>query len=145
MRKIALISCSAKKREGRHRAIDLYSPSSLFRLSVAYAKKILGIPEKDIYILSAKYGLVPAFKEIESYNETLNNKSKKERQQWAEKVLKQIKKNFDISQTYFYIIAGENYYEFLIPQLPNHEIILEGLPIGKKLKALNEALNEKKN
>jgi len=54
MAKIVLISCSSKKSAHKSKAKNLYI-STLFRLSLAYAKKLK--PDK-IFILSAKYGLL---------------------------------------------------------------------------------------
>ena len=54
MRKAVLISCSKLKRAYPCEARLLYDASSLFRKSLAYALTISG----DIYVLSAKHGLV---------------------------------------------------------------------------------------
>ena len=53
--KIALISCTKQKREYKCPARELYSESAWFREAYCYAK----IVADKIFILSAKYGLVP--------------------------------------------------------------------------------------
>ena len=67
MANIILISCVSKKLNKKARAKDLYI-SPLFKFNLRYAKSLK--PNK-IFILSAKYGLVPLEKEIDPYNQTL--------------------------------------------------------------------------
>jgi len=63
MKRVVLISCVKQKQPGKARARDLYS-SPLFRKHLAYAELLA--PDA-IYILSARYGLVPLDAEIEPY------------------------------------------------------------------------------
>ena len=65
--------------------------STLFKLSYLFAKMI-GCD--DIYVLSAKYGLLNEEEIIEPYDETLNRKNITERRNWADKVIAQLKKKF---------------------------------------------------
>ena len=65
--RIALISCTSRKKAYKCPARDLYSESPRFRLAYALAKLVAD----NIFILSAKYGLVPEHMIIEPYNETL--------------------------------------------------------------------------
>ena len=53
--KIALISCTSRKKSYKCQAKDLYSESSRFQLAFSFAKLIAD----KIFILSAKYGLIP--------------------------------------------------------------------------------------
>ena len=89
MKKIFLIACCSKKLEGTHPAEKLYQ-SDLFKKSLAYAKSQNA---DGIYILSAKYHLVPLDLELENYNVTLNNFSVAEKKKWAEIVLSKLKEN----------------------------------------------------
>ncbi|UZQ49968.1 DUF6884 domain-containing protein [Clostridium kluyveri] len=68
MKKIVLISCVSKKLSYPAKAKDMYI-SQLFKLNFNYANFIKA---DNIFILSAKYGLLKLDKEIEPYNETLN-------------------------------------------------------------------------
>jgi formate dehydrogenase maturation protein FdhE len=78
--------------------------------------------------------LVSPFEKIEKYDQTLNKMSKKERLEWTQKVLEQLKEKFDLNNTEFIILAGKNYYEFLIKKLPHYKIVPEEqLPIGKRV------------
>ena len=54
MKKVTLISCVKKKLDLKSKAQDLYQ-SPLFKKNLAYAKQI---NSDEIYILSAKYGLL---------------------------------------------------------------------------------------
>jgi len=139
MTNIALISCGSKKLEYRARAQDMYI-SPLFKKSLQYARDILK-PEK-IYILSAKHGLLKLETEIEPYNKTLNNMPSRDKTEWAENVYKQLKKETDINTSKYIFLAGRNYYKYLVQKLPCHEILMEGLQIGKRLQWLKEKLNE---
>ena len=138
MRDIALISCVSKKRTYKTRAEDIYV-SSLFIKSLNYIKKVLK-PQK-IYILSAKHGLLDLDEEIEPYNETLNGKTKIEKLKWANIVLQQLNDKCDINSDRFIFLAGKNYYENLAQKLPNKLIIMENLPIGKRLQWLKGEIN----
>jgi len=86
--KIALISCTSRKKSYKCQAKDLYSESSRFQLAFSFAKLIAD----KIFILSAKYGLIPENMIIEPYNETLKDKSTQERRAWAEMVLNELRK-----------------------------------------------------
>ena len=66
---IVLISCVSKKQNHSTPAQNLYI-SPLFKMSLKYAEKLK--PDK-IFILSAKYHLLPLDKEIEPYDVTLTN------------------------------------------------------------------------
>jgi hypothetical protein len=136
MKKIALISFVSQKLSVRARAENQYV-STLFKLNLQFAKKL--IPD-DIYILSAKYGLLDIKKEIDPYDVTLNNMPAKDRKSWAQGVLKQLNSRFDLKRCHFIILAGSRYRQFLLPNLYSYEIPLEGLSIGKQLQYLKRQL-----
>jgi cytoplasmic iron level regulating protein YaaA (DUF328/UPF0246 family) len=140
MGNIALISCVSKKCLYKTEAKNMYT-SSLFVKSLKYANDIL--KPNRIFILSAKYGLLNINEKIEPYNETLNDKNQKEKREWANNVINQLMKEGNINNDRFIFLAGKNYYENLILSLPNNEILMENLQIGKRLQWLKENLNEK--
>jgi len=147
MKKIVLISCVSKKLNGKHEAYKLYSASTLFKAMWNYTLKVLKKnPKNEIFIISAKHGLINPFEKIEKYNVTLKTMSKKEKQEWAKKVVNQLKEKFDLNNTKFLILAGKDYYEELIKLLPHYEIIPnQPLPIGKKVQWYhNQILNNEK-
>lgn len=132
MVKTVLISCVSKKLDHSAKARDMYI-SPLFKLSLKYAQKLN--PDK-IFILSAKYHLLPLDKEIEPYNVTLNNMSVNEIKSWAEEVVRELGENADLENDNFIILAGENYAKFIRDKLKHVEEPLKGLSIGNRLKFL---------
>lgn len=132
---IYLISCVSKKLPFRAKAEQLYT-SSFFKYNLKYAKMMNA---DEIYVLSAKYGLVPMDKEINPYELTLNTMKQHEIEKWSNGVLSQLKKVTDINNTHFVFLAGSNYREFLIPAMNSYEVPFEGLGIGEQLGALKKA------
>lgn len=119
-------------------AKDLYI-STLFKGVYAYAQTF----EPDaIFVLSAKYGLLPINKRIQPYELTLKSMSTDAVRQWASRVLTQIEKVADLQRDHFIILAGKDYRRFLVPHLHSYEIPLEGLDFGNQLKRLKELLAE---
>lgn len=136
--KIALIGCVKQKANKPQKARELYI-SPLFVKSLEYAEKI---NVDKIYVLSAKYGLVPIDKVIEPYEKTLNNMKKNERVEWANEVLSELSKVSDIMKDEYYILAGKNYYENIYKRLKNVKIVMEGLQLGQRLQFLNKELSQ---
>jgi hypothetical protein len=132
MKKIVLISCVSKKRSYKSKARDLYI-SPLFKKNLQYALKL----EPDqIFILSAKYGLVSLDEEIEPYDLTLNTMSAKEIKDWSERVLTGLANTADLQQDQFIFLAGAKYRKYLLEHLHHYEIPFEGLTIGRQLQRL---------
>ncbi len=136
MKRIVLISCVKRKLPHKARARDLYT-SALFRKSLAYAEQLA--PDA-IYILSAKYGLLPLDAEVEPYDQTLKTMSAGEIREWAQRVVEQLARYADLRTDHFIILAGKAYYRPLIGHLSSYEIPFQGLPIGARLRALSQAL-----
>ena len=139
MKKVVLISCTKEKRGYPCEAYKLYDESSLFKKSYAYAHMI----SSEVYIISAKYGLVPEYKMIAPYDETLNTKGVEERKEWGRRTAAQIKDRFDVENTEFVLLAGSRYCEPLIPYLKYFSMPLEGMPLGKRMQVLDEWIREK--
>ena len=131
-KRIVLISCVSQKLPQRAKVRDLYI-STLFKFNLKYAEKL---KPDDIFVLSAKYGLLHLENEIEPYNETLNNMPSVEIKQWASLVLEQIKEVCTINETEFIFLAGDKYRKYLLPYIKNSQIPLEGLRIGEQLQKL---------
>ena len=69
-RKVAIIPCGSEKLEGFHAAVDLYQ-GQFFKSCLKAALAFLageGGDLDDLFILSAKHGLVPARAILESYD-----------------------------------------------------------------------------
>jgi len=136
--KVALISCSKLKNKGLYQVKDLYC-SPLFKKSFSYAIKNFD----DVYILSAKYGLLNKKTEIRDYNMTLNDMKKEQIIEWSKNIANQINQTFNKTDK-IYIIAGKKYYEELLKYLDvPYEIVFENLSIGKKMQILNENIKYK--
>jgi cytoplasmic iron level regulating protein YaaA (DUF328/UPF0246 family) len=136
MKKVTLISCVSKKLNFKSEAQDLYQ-SPLFKKNLAYAKKI---NSDEIYILSAKYGLLKLNDKIEPYDKTLNKMSVSEKKKWSNEVYQELQKSEVINNTNFIFLAGENYRKYLVEKLAYYEVPMKGLQIGKQLQFLTEKL-----
>lgn len=137
MRTICLIACVKKKLACAAPAKDLYV-STLFRFTYAYAQSFEPVA---MYVLSAKYGLVPVDERIEPYELTLNNMRTEEIRAWAARVLTQLRKVSDLRRDHFVILAGDKYRKFLVSEMRSFAIPLEGLPFGKQLGHLKRLLD----
>lgn len=134
MKKIILISCVSKKLEHKAKSKDLYI-SPLFVKNLQYAETL---NPDQIYILSAKYGLLHLNDVVESYDVTLNNMSTLQIREWAEGVLNQLRLVTDLNYDEFIFLAGNNYRKYLLPHLKHYNLPMEGLSIGKQLQWLTK-------
>ncbi|NLF43226.1 MAG: hypothetical protein GX587_11065 [Bacteroidales bacterium] len=138
--RVALISCTNKKMDKPCKASEMYLPSPRFKLAYEYAKKNSDV----VCIISAKYGLIDENQLIDPYNETLNGKSKLERQTWAKGVINKLSQSFDLENDTFVILAGRVYSEFILSAMNNFELPLEGLSIGRWIPKLRELNSQSK-
>jgi cytoplasmic iron level regulating protein YaaA (DUF328/UPF0246 family) len=131
---ICLVSCSARKLDGRHPAKDLYA-SDLFCKSRCYAEH----NSDRWFILSAKYGLLRPDDLVESYNVTLQTMPIAARREWTARVFSDLQSVLS-PRDRIVSLAGERYMEFLIPNLEAHGVQvsrpMEGLRIGEQLRWL---------
>ena len=133
--KIYLISCTKKKEARRCKARDMYMPSPRFRHSVSIAERA----RARFFIVSAKHHLLKPDDVISPYEKTLNNMGIKQRQEWAEEVIKQMEVSLPRSGTAV-ILMGMSYCEYLLEWLnkrfKNVEQPLEGFRSGEQLQKL---------
>jgi len=138
MATVGLISCVSRKRANATQARDIYD-SSLFSKAREYVDKHCD----RWFILSAKYGLVEPKAIIKPYDETLNTKSRVEREQWAVTVWEHLHLHLRPGD-HIVVLAGELYREFLIPRIRQHgyvvDVPMEGLGIGRQLQWLSNQL-----
>jgi len=109
--------------------------SRLFKKSLIYAKSLN--PDK-IFILSAKYGLLSLTDEVEPYDKTLNKMTSNEIKEWANLVISQLQKVFDLNKDEFVFLAENKYRKFLLFHIKNYKIPMLGLSIGEQLNWLTE-------
>jgi len=140
MSKVVLVSCSAGKEDKPMPAEKLYN-SDLFKKQLEYAKKLA--PSNHIYIISAKYHLVPLNKTIPPYNLTLKEMPASEREKWSDIVKKQLEqKGYNLQKDKFVFLAGNAYRQYLETHMKNVDVPFEGLRIGQQKKALLQKLKE---
>jgi hypothetical protein len=134
--RIALVSCVKSKQPSPAPAKDLYT-SALFR-----GMRVFAEANADAwYILSAEHGLLAPDQVTAPYERTLNKMGKAARQEWAERVQRQLETVLP-ARAEVIILAGERYREGLVPFLRSRgyavSIPLEGLPFGRQLQRLKE-------
>ncbi len=144
--RIALISCSKKKSPapGEISAWKRYLPSTLFALSYDYAKRIWGAEE--VYILSAKYGVIPENAIIPDYDVSLGDLSREERRSWAAGVSKTLSAMDPNGQKTFLVLAGVSYVRNLdFGRMDGNgskfEYPLIGLGMGKRMQRLRQMID----
>ena len=139
---IYLVACSNTKLSKPAKAKDLYD-SALFDKSLNYAYS-KGATDKDIKILSGKYGLVDMNTVIKPYDVYLGNKTATQKKDWAEGVYEVLARRYDLDNTVFKFLAGADYTHYLEEMLPKTKDVLEGKKQGERLQYLDkfEAIGE---
>lgn len=138
MKNIVLISCVKKKLNRKSTAEKIYT-SSLFKKNLTYAKSL---KPNEIFILSAKHGLLKLTDEIEPYDKTLNKMRVNERKEWSKSVINQLKTLADLKNDQFTFLAGDKYRNYLLSELDHVKIPMEGLSFGKQLQWLKKQNNK---
>lgn len=142
MKTIILIACGKEKRKEASKAKDLYQ-GSYFKKNLEYAYILSKKYKADIYILSAKYGLLDMDKIINPYNFTLNNVNERYKKNWSYRVIKELDKKIKKTDKVIFL-AGKSYNKYLKMYYKNNLEPLEGLRIGEKMKKLNKLIKEEK-
>ena len=143
MKTVILIACGKDKKKEASKAKDLYQ-GSYFKKTLEYAYILSKQYKADIYILSAKYGLLELNTIINPYNFTLNDVDKMYKKKWAYGVIKELNKRIKKNDRVIFL-AGKNYNKYLKMYYKNNLDPLEGLRIGEKMKRLNELIEEEKD
>lgn len=137
MSRIALVGCVKQKLSVPSEARDLYV-SALFR----HLRKYAEANADDWYVLSAKYGLVPARQIIAPYEQTLLTTSAIDRVSWSKTVADELLRLLPAKSEVLFL-AGQRYRKHLEPLLWRNgfqvEVPLHGLAIGKQLQWLKQA------
>lgn len=103
---IGFITCGKSKRPERCKAKHLYS-SPLSKNKQLYLKVLY--PNIDIYILSAKHGVLNLDDVIDPYDTELPRRDCEQKTLWKTKVLKQLKQ-FDNDEDIIFL-GAKHYYE----------------------------------
>lgn len=120
MTAIALIACCKSKDWSLEpKTPDKLYTGQLFQAQLAYARQRL--PDEQIYILSAKYGLVGLSQPIHPYEQTLNGMDSAERFAWAWEVDASLRYHCSEAKT-VWMMAGKKYQEYLAERLGKRDI-----------------------
>lgn len=136
---IVFIGCGATKMKTACKARKMYV-GNYVQLCLAYAQTFT--TQDNIYILSAKYGVLPLEKVIEPYNKTLNNMNIEEKQDWKNMVIKQLEDIGINKDTEVVFICGTNYYTLLEDYFTNYKLPLPKQCIGVQQHFMIEELRE---
>lgn len=140
MAKIVLLSCTKSKLDHPCPAKELYSASPMFQKTMEYGQSLK--PDK-IFILSAKYHLVPMDKKLAPYDMTLKNMKKDEKEKWGQTVIEQIKSSgIDPQKDKFIFLTGSEYMKPLTKYIPENNIEkpMDGKRMGERLQWLNSQI-----
>ena len=91
----------------------------------------------QVFILSAKHGVVSPDEEIDAYDLSLGVASREYRVEWASRVSAQLRL---LSDSRLVVLAGDKYCRGWTPDFANIERPLRGLGIGQQLAWLTRAL-----
>ncbi len=155
MRNLVLISCSSQKSAAAGKAMHLYR-SDLFRKSFQFAQEHLarhwlenfGPGDNQIFILSAKYGLLDPHSFIHPYDKSLNFSTPRAQQHWSKCVFSQLLDKYPGSEypSQIFFLCGQNYRKNLLPLVADHfwksdiKTPLAGLGIGQQKQWLKNQL-----
>lgn len=76
--------------------------SPLFKSMYAYAKRRC----KEVFILSAKYGLLSENTPIAPYKATLNTMTEIKKKEWERNIMLSLSKRYDLNKESFLIMGG---------------------------------------
>ncbi len=119
---LVFIGCGKKKNYLTCEAKNMYL-GNYFSTCLQYAKTLTS--ENNIYILSAKYGVLHLNDIISPYNFTLNEATKEQYTEWKNKVLNQFKVLNITGKEEVTFLCGKNYYKELLSYFGNVHIPLK--------------------
>jgi hypothetical protein len=137
MKTIVLLMCGKNKLSQKVKAKDLYT-SPRFQKSIQYAKTITDY--SNIYVLSAKHGLLGLEQEIEPYDKSIYEMSKLEKGQWASMIFVLLNKVSNVKQDKYIFLTDNDYSENLTSFLTNVELPLKDIPQEKHINYFEEKL-----
>lgn len=108
-----ILTCSSRKKIGKHQARDLYTGNSLAS-PIKYANHFFG---NNWYIFSAKYGIIKCDTIIENYDVSFSKPETNPIDYIS------IGKNFIDPETKVELIGGKNYIKILQKAWPKSEIV----------------------
>jgi hypothetical protein len=137
MKTVVLLMCGKNKLSHRAKAKDLYT-SPRFQKSIEYAETITDY--SNIYVLSAKHGLLGLEQEICPYNKSIYQMSVQEKKIWADRVIKSLNNISNIKEDKYIFLTDDDYSEFLLPFLVYYELPLKGILQDEHINFYNNKL-----
>ena len=131
LKSVYLISCTKSKQSYTCMVEEMYKPSTQFRAALTYALNRVDNKLEQIFILSAKYGLLSLTDIIDTYNETLIGKPSSYCMQWGKRVFDSINERFDVENIHFVFLAGKAYVQPLARYMRYYETPLNGKRMGE--------------
>ncbi|QRK14188.1 hypothetical protein JQX13_50460 [Archangium violaceum] len=131
-RRIALVGCGKSKLEQPAPARELYT-GPLFRAALDVAQAEFGA---DVWILSAKHGLVDLDEDVAPYELALGDLTSEAQEAWARDVIRNLRDDDDGSPAHLTVYAGSAYVEALRAHLPSTWTLddpMKGLSQGGRL------------
>ena len=119
MQKIVLISGSGQQRTQKSSVRELYTGRS-FRANLETALEL--VPERKIFVLSAKFGLLRLDEQVPPHDDNLAGLSDAQLRRWANGVLYQLAAQADLEQDQFILLAAPRYRKYLLPALKQVEV-----------------------
>jgi hypothetical protein len=130
---IVVVSCGARKRDKPSRAGDLYT-GPYAGAALRWARSVA--PVHAIFILSAKYGLVPHDRVIEPYEMTL-----RDQRAVGSDVIAAHAAAFGVAgQTDVIVVGGRGYVELARTVWPTARAPFAGLGMGRQMSLLRQSM-----
>jgi len=137
MKSIVLLMCGKNKLSQKAKAKDLYL-SPRFQKSIEYAKTITDY--SNIYVLSAKHGLLGLEQEITPYDKSIYEMSVQEKKAWADMVIKSLSNISNLKEDKYIFLTDDDYSEYLLPFLVYFELPLKGILQDEHINFFNNKL-----
>jgi hypothetical protein len=136
---IVLLMCGKNKLPHKAKAKELYI-SDRFCKSIEYAKTLT--TEENIFILSAKHGVLCLEAEIEPYNKSIYEMNMDEKLEWSNLIIKQLENRYDVSDDKFIFLTDDYYSEPIYTKLKNFELPLKQMNQKDHLAWFNSRLKK---
>jgi len=137
MKTIVLLMCGKNKLSQKAKAKDLYT-SPRFQKSIQYAKTLTDYT--NIYVLSAKHGLLGLEQEIDPYDQSLYKMSVQNKKAWADMVIKSLSNISNLKEDKYIFLTDDDYNKELLPFLSNIELPLKSIPQEEHITFFNDII-----
>ncbi len=132
---IAIIGCGAAKKDGHHAARDLYM-GNLFKAHLRFAERL---KPRELFVVSAKYGLVQIDEELESYELKLADLDRGELGSWRRRVALDVEALTEMGELVV-ILSGEFYASWSDACHRRLSQPFAGLMVGERLQFVSRLL-----